>query len=113
MDKKKKMNWMGIASIVASLALMVYEKYQALPNDTLLARLGTGVLTYITIAFSAIVIVLILWVGMYLANVFLNTIFDDDREPPSWDYSDRMMLFVFAVLYVLQLVGKDFAIIKL
>ncbi len=108
--KKNKMNFLGYLSIAVSLALMVFAKYQAFPDSSVFVRLLEGVLAYFGCFLGAGLITVILWLGMYCANLFLNNIFDKDEPAPSWDNAGLMLLVIFAILYVLQIIGKDIII---
>jgi hypothetical protein len=104
--KKRKMNILGYLSIAATFGLMEYVKFQAIPDDPIWKRLLNGVVTYAAIFFAAGLIVLVLWIGMYLANLFFNTIYDENNEPPKWDNADHMIFVFFVVLYIIEITGN-------
>ena len=98
------MNILGYISIAVSIAIMVYSKFTH-TEGTVLERLLNGVLVYGVCVFGAALITLLLYLGMYAANLFTNAIYDDNNDPPAWDNSEHMMLVFFVVLYVSELAG--------
>ena len=42
---------------------------------------------------------------MYFANQFFNAIFDEDKEPPSSENIDLIMLVFFVIIYISVLAG--------
>lgn len=106
MKKKRKMNIVGILSIAASFGLMEYVKFKAIPDGTIFERLTNGVVTYAAIFFGAGLITLVLYVGVLLANMFFNTIYDESDDPPGSEYFGHIMFVFFVALYIVEITGK-------
>jgi hypothetical protein len=102
--KKRKMNILGYLSIAATLGIMVYSKFTH-SEDAVVYRLFDSVLYYGFYIIGAAFLTLLLYIGMYFANMFLNAIYDEDKEPPKWDNADHFMIIFFVLLYVNDLAG--------
>ena len=105
--KKKdgKISILGILAIVATLGFMVYVKYSANPDGTVTERLLDGLLTYGAIFFGSALLMLALYIGMYLANLFFNAILDDNKEPPKFENAHLIQFVFFVVWYVIEITG--------
>ena len=104
--KNGKVSILGILAIVATLGLMVYVKYSANPDGTVTERLLDGLFTYVAVLFGSALLMLVFYIGMYVANLFYNAILDENNEPPKWDNAHLAHFVFFVVWYIIEITGK-------
>jgi Zn-dependent protease with chaperone function len=102
--KKRKMNILGYLSIATTLGIMVYSKFTHTDGD-IFHRLINGVLVYGVCFLGAVAATIVLWIGQYMANLFMNAIYDENKEPPDWENVDLVIIVFFVIIYVSELAG--------
>jgi hypothetical protein len=40
-----------------------------------------------------------------MANLFMNAIYDENKEPPDWENVDLVIIVFFVIIYVSELAG--------